>query len=64
MDKVNEGFEGDQKTLVKEKAVSLEEGLDGDEGVHKVTVNDDGGVDDGGVGGGGGGVTRQNKHII
>ena len=36
LDKVNEGFEGDQKTLVKEKSVSLEEGQGGDEGGRQV----------------------------
>ena len=36
LDKVNEGFEGDQKTLVKENSVSLEEGQGGDEGGRQV----------------------------
>ena len=31
LEKVNDGFEGDQKTLVKEKDVSLEEGKGGDQ---------------------------------
>ena len=44
LDKVNEGFEGDQKTLVKEKDVSLEEGQDGDG--HQVTIDDDDDDDD------------------
>ena len=35
LEKVNDGFEGDQKTLVKEKDVSLEEGKGGDDG-HQV----------------------------
>jgi len=35
LDKVNEGFEGDEKTLAKEKAASLEEGRDGDGGGHQ-----------------------------
>ena len=38
LDKVNEGFEGDQKTLVKEKDASLEEGQGGDEGGHQVVL--------------------------
>ena len=41
LDKVNEGFEGDQKTLVKEKDVSLEEGQGGDGGGHQVTKHND-----------------------
>ena len=41
LDKVNEGFEGDQKTLVKEKSVSIEEGQGGDEGGRQVSVHDD-----------------------
>ena len=32
LEKVNDGFEGDQKTLVKERDVSLEEGKGGDDG--------------------------------
>ena len=39
LDKVNEGFEGDQKTLVKEKDASLEEGQGGDG--HQVNVQYD-----------------------
>ena len=35
LEKVNDGFEGDQKTLVKERDVSLEEGKGGDDG-HQV----------------------------
>ena len=38
LDKVNEGFEGDEKTLVKEKAASLEEGQGGDGGGHQVVL--------------------------
>ena len=37
LEKVNDGFEGDQKTLVKERDVSLEEGKGGDDG-HQVTM--------------------------
>ena len=37
LEKVNDGFEGDQKTLVKERDVSLEEGKGGDDG-HQVGV--------------------------
>ena len=46
LDKVNEGFEGDQKTLVKEKDVSLEEGQGGDGGGHQVTIHNDDDDDD------------------
>ena len=35
LEKVNDGFEGDQKTLVKERDVRLEEGKGGDDG-HQV----------------------------
>ena len=37
LEKVNDGFEGDQKTLVKERDVSLEEGKGGDDG-NQVTM--------------------------
>ena len=37
LEKVNDGFEGDQKTLVKERDVSLEEGKGGDDG-HQVCM--------------------------
>ena len=39
--KVNEGFEGDKKSLVKEKSVRLEEGQGGDGGGHQVTRHND-----------------------
>ena len=37
LEKVNDGFEGDQKTLVKERDVSLEKGKGGDDG-NQVTM--------------------------
>ena len=37
LEKVNDGFEGDQKTLVKERDVSLEEGKGGDDD-HQVSM--------------------------
>ena len=42
LDKVNEGFEGDQKTLVKGKDVSFEEGQGGDGRQVTYTIINDG----------------------